>query len=151
MKAEFRILKNGYDRFQVDQKLQEYENTLETLETKVTMYETQMATYQQQLYETQKRVVALQEKLVMREKMFRDLDDQAVKRANGIVEAAKQEASVITGGAVAKSKLLLAQFAKVMDDTEEMDDSIRHSLEQLTQTIQSLQARVVEISETSVD
>lgn len=146
MNAEFRILKNGYDRFQVDQKLQKYQEEFVQLQTKVQMYEQQLDTIQQQFDESQQRVQVLQTDLANREKVFRDLNDQAFRQANAIVETANQEAQLIVSQAVSTAKLLLAQLAKLMNETREVDANLQQQFDDLSQTIQNLQNQQLEIS-----
>lgn len=146
MNAEFRILKNGYDRFQVDQKLQKYEEEFVQLQTKVQMYEQQLDTIQQQFDESQQRVQVLQTDLANREKVFRDLNDQAFRQANAIVETANQEAQLMVSQAVSTAKLLLAQLAKLMNETREVDANLQQQFDDLSQTIQNLQNQQLEIS-----
>ncbi|HHX07748.1 MAG TPA: hypothetical protein GX741_04955 [Erysipelothrix sp.] len=146
MNAEFRILKNGYDRFQVDQKLQKYQEEFVQLQTKVQMYEQQLDTIQQQFDESQQRVQVLQTDLANREKVFRDLNDQAFRQANAIVETANQEAQLMVSQAVSTAKLLLAQLAKLMNETREVDANLQQQFDDLSQTIQNLQNQQLEIS-----
>ena len=110
------------------------------------MYEQQLDTIQQQFDESQQRVQVLQTDLANREKVFRDLNDQAFRQANAIVETANQEAQLMVSQAVSTAKLLLAQLAKLMNETREVDANLQQQFDDLSQTIQNLQNQQLEIS-----
>lgn len=146
MKAEFRILKNGYDRFQVDQKIHQYQEELNGLQQQIQLYEKQVETYELRQKEAQNKISSLQNELEIRQKMYRDLNDSAIVQANKIVENAHQQAQGILSQALSSTHLLLSQMESYSDIESITNAELETNKQQLLVSIQALKTLLYNLS-----
>ena len=82
VKPQFRMMKNGYDRFAVDDAIERYQSEIEALEKKLDLYSRQVETATEQLNMIKSRYQSLVTELAVKEKAADDISRMALKEAN---------------------------------------------------------------------
>lgn len=136
--SSFRIAKKGYDRFQVDQVLANYEARQKELETKLSTYESQVAVASEQLDKLKSRYNDLVSKLSVREKAADEISRLALKEANVVIDTANQNADLIVSEALSTAKILLTELAKVTEDTNHAKDEMKDKIELIQKTLDDI-------------
>lgn len=139
MTARFRILKQGYDRFEVDRILDDYE-------TKINLQEERLATYQNQLQQSIKQIElmkerydTLQSQILDKEKIAQQVHQLAIKEANAIIETANKNADLIVSEALSTARMMLSEVAKMSEETNQVKTDLKIQLSGLLQLLDNLQ------------
>lgn len=134
-KPQFRIMKNGYDRFAVDDAVQEYQSKQQQLEEQLELYRKQMAETRRQLEETRLRYRALVSELSVKEKAADDIARLALKEANAIIDTAQNNANSIIREALSTARLVLVELSSLSKTASGMKDDMKQQLESLMKSI----------------
>ncbi len=127
----FRVMKNGYDRFAVDDAIERYASRVEQLEKN-------LALYQQQLEEANARYARLQAEYQNLENSI-DAQRQAaeniarlsLREANEIIETAQQNADAIIQESLITARLILTDLSKLYTDANDVKAGTLEKLEGL--------------------
>ncbi|MBR4456395.1 MAG: DivIVA domain-containing protein [Solobacterium sp.] len=127
----FRVMKNGYDRFAVDDAIERYASRVEQLEKN-------LALYQQQLEEANARYARLQAEYQNLENSI-DAQRQAaeniarlsLREANEIIETAQQNADTIIQESLITARLILTDLSKLYTDANDVKAGTLEKLEGL--------------------
>ncbi|SJZ94724.1 DivIVA domain-containing protein [Anaerorhabdus furcosa] len=135
IKPEFRMMKNGYDRFAVDDAIEEYATEIETLESKLALYEKEIQDLSEQLNSVRNRYQVIVSELSIKEKAADDIARLALKEANIIIDSAQSNADSIVREALSTARIILSDLSRISIDASVMKDEMH---EQLTQLIQAI-------------
>ena len=135
----FRVMKNGYDRFAVDDAVDRYASRVDQLERKLTAY-------QQQLDETNARFTKLQTDYQNLENSV-DAQRQAaeniarlsLREANEIIETARQNADAIIRESLITARLILTDLSKLYGDANEVKTSTLVKLDGLIKELEEFE------------
>ncbi len=135
----FRVMKNGYDRFAVDDAVDRYASRVDQLERKLTAY-------QQQLDETNARFMKLQTDYQNLENSV-DAQRQAaeniarlsLREANEIIETARQNADAIIRESLITARLILTDLSKLYGDANEVKTSTLVKLDGLIKELEEFE------------
>lgn len=135
----FRVMKNGYDRFAVDDAVDRYASRVDQLERKLTAY-------QQQLDETNARFMKLQADYQNLENSV-DAQRQAaeniarlsLREANEIIETARQNADAIIRESLITARLILTDLSKLYGDANEVKTSTLVKLDGLIKELEEFE------------
>ncbi|MCR4949897.1 MAG: DivIVA domain-containing protein [Solobacterium sp.] len=127
----FRVMKNGYDRFAVDDAIERYAAQTAQLEKKIELY-------QQQLIERETQLEELKEKyrqMVQSDENRRETADQiarvSLREANEIINTAQKNADLIIGEALASARGILEDLSRLYDQAGTVKTDAKDQLEQL--------------------
>lgn len=127
----FRVMKNGYDRFAVDDAIERYAAQTAQLEKKIELY-------QQQLIERETQLEELKEKyrqMVQTDENRRETADQiarvSLREANEIINTAQKNADLIISEALASARGILEDLSRLYDQAGTVKTDAKEQLEQL--------------------
>lgn len=133
---KFDTMKNGYNRYQVDDailKLSE-ENTL--LKSKLDAYISQSEIDQKKYEQLLEKYHTLSKDLEVKEKAANEIASIAIKEANDIVQSANLNADAIIKEALISARDILASVAKLGLEAKEIKANMNEQLQALSNVIQ---------------
>ncbi|MEG0403566.1 DivIVA domain-containing protein [Anaerorhabdus sp.] len=135
VKPEFRIMKNGYNRFAVDDAIDELVTEVETLESKQALYEKEIQDLVEQLSSIKNRYQVIVSELSVKEKAADDIARLALKEANIIIDSAQSNADSIVREALSTARIVLSDLSRISTDASVMKDEMHEQLASLIQAI----------------
>jgi len=112
-KPLFDSMKNGYNRYQVDDYLNELEGQTAMLHRKVEMYRQRSEEVEKQLNVIKQKYQFVVDGLSAKERAADDMARMAMKEANMIVDTAQHNADVIVKEALMTARSILLDIAKL--------------------------------------
>lgn len=97
---KFRVMKNGYDRFAVDDAVDRYVREIDSLKKQLDLTSRQIQSANEQLAVIRQRYQTLVSELTVKEKAADDIARLALKEANTIIETAQNNADAIVSEAL---------------------------------------------------
>lgn len=88
---KFRVMKNGYDRFAVDDAVDRYVREIDSLKKQLDLTSRQIQSANEQLAVIRQRYQTLVSELTVKEKAADDIARLALKEANTIIETAAEQ------------------------------------------------------------
>lgn len=139
----FRVLKQGYDRFEVDRTFEQMSLELEDLKSRLDLYMKQSESSTQQLNLIKQRYQTLIGELNIREKAADEIARLALKEANRIIDTAQNNADSIVREALSTARLILVEIARISQDANEVKSELKEKLDALSRSIDDLEIPVV--------
>lgn len=133
--SRFRLLKQGYDRFEVDRVIDEYETQIAQNQQKLETYQSQLSLSQKQLESLKERYQQLQDQLIAKENAASQVHQMALKEANAIIENAQQNADIIVAEALGSARLILMELSKITTQTNQVKLDLKQQIESLNHMI----------------
>lgn len=131
----FRILKQGYDRFEVDRVLYELEQSLHFSQEKLGVYQNQIQQTQQQLKQQQEKYAQLSQAIKIREKAADEINRLALKEANRVIETATSNADGIIQEALLQAKTILLEVSQLALKTQVAKQDMITKVAEITRLI----------------
>ena len=138
-KVHFDNMKKGYNRYQVDAKIEELITENEVLKKKLDLYQQQVANVEHQLRDEKERYRNLLSQLEIREKAAQDLAGIALREANLIVDTAKNNADMIIKEALMSARTILIEFAKLGNEASSIKGKMKDQLDLLNKTLEEFE------------
>ena len=135
VKPQFRIMKNGYDRFAVDDAIERYQSEIENLEKKIELYSRQVETATDQLNMIKTRYQSLVTELAVKEKAADDISRMALKEANSIIDTAQNNADSIVREALSTARLILVDVSRLTSEISGMKAEVKNQLTTLQKSL----------------
>ncbi len=134
-KPQFRMMKNGYDRFAVDNAVERYVQEIEALKKQQDLTRRQIQSANEQLAVIRQRYQTLVSELTVKEKAADDIARLALKEANTIIETAQNNADAIVREALVTARSILADLTRITSEAAQAKSGMK---EQLTSLMESL-------------
>lgn len=134
-KPTFDTMKNGYNRYQVDDYIQTMQLQLDTLHEKLEKAYQLKDAYEKESNEYRKQYDNLCETIGMKEKAAFDMTRMAMKEANLIVDTARTNADVIIRESLMMSRDVLNEIARVAKEANLMKGTMKEDLMKITQAL----------------
>ena len=138
-KKQFETMRNGYNRYQVDDQLTRMSEENESLRKKLELYQTRSELLEEQVKDFKDKYLTLVGDLRIKEKAAEDIARIALKEANVIVSTAQNNADVIVSEALSSAKMILIEVSKLGEETGEIKDRMMDQLDDLTRTLQNFE------------
>lgn len=135
----FRVLKNGYDRFAVDDAVERYAAQVDSLEKQVEACRSQLAEADRKLAELQARYDALNRSMDARSQAADSIARLSIKEANEIISAAQKDADAIVHESLVTARLILTDLSRLYGDADMVKDSTKKKLEGLLTELDEFQ------------
>ena len=135
VKPQFRMMKNGYDRFAVDDAIERYQSEIEALEKKLELYGRQVETATEQLNMIKTRYQSMVTELAVKEKAADDISRMALKEANSIIDTAQNNADSIVREALSTARLILVDVSRLTSEISGMKSEVRTQLTSLMKSL----------------
>lgn len=130
-KKSFDTMKNGYNRYQVDDYISLLCNENEELKKKQTMLLKQVEEMEKELAEKQQEYNKVMENLAIREKAAGEMARIAMKEANMVVDTAQKNADAIVKESLIMARGILLDIARLGNEANELKGSMKDELRQL--------------------
>lgn len=135
-KPTFRVMKNGYDRFAVDDAMERYASRIDQLEKKIVLYQDQLVETTRKLEELRQEYRELSDSLDAREKAARDIARLSIREANDIISTAGRNADEIVQEALTSARIILVDLSKLYGNADTVKDELSGKLEELMQELE---------------
>ncbi len=142
-KQRFRVLKQGYDRFEVDFTIDQLTAEIASLQSKLALYQKQSDATAQQLTHVKERYQSLIGELNMREKAADEIARLALKEANRIIDTAQNNADSIVREALSTARIILVEIARISADATEVKGELKDQLDALSKSLDELTIPVI--------
>lgn len=132
---QFDTMKNGYNRYQVDDEIASLKQTIDSLQRQLSAYRKQSEMEQEKLIELRTKYNNLVRDLDIREQAAKDMTNIALSEANDIVKTANDNAEMIVKEALMGAKDILVNITKLGVEAQEVKANLNHQLKLLTAAI----------------
>ena len=130
-KKSFDTMKNGYNRYQVDDYISLLSNENEELKKKQTVLLKQVEEMEKELAEKQQEYNKVMENLAIREEAAGEMARIAMKEANMVVDTAQKNADAIVKESLIMARGILLDIARLGNEANELKGSMKDELRQL--------------------
>lgn len=130
-KKSFDTMKNGYNRYQVDDYISLLCNENEELKKKQIVLLKQVEEMEKELAEKQQEYNKVMENLAIREKAAGEMARIAMKEANMVVDTAQKNADAIVKESLIMARGILLDIARLGNEANELKGSMKDELRQL--------------------
>lgn len=134
-KPTFRVMKNGYDRFAVDDAIDRYAAMVDQLQRKVELYQQQLVETTRQLEEIRGKYESLQAMDASRKEAAENIARLSLREANQIISTAQKNADEIIREAISTARLILIDLTKLYSQATDVKGDMKKQLEQLLQQL----------------
>lgn len=136
-KPTFRVMKNGYDRFAVDDAIDRYAAMVDQLQRKVELYQQQLVETTRQLEEIRGKYESLQAMDASRKEAAENIARLSLREANQIIATAQKNADEIVRTAISTSRLILMDLSKLYSQAGEVKTEMKGELTDLIKALDS--------------
>lgn len=136
-KPTFRVMKNGYDRFAVDDAIDRYAAMVDQLQRKVELYQQQLVETTRQLEEIKGKYESLQAMDAYRKEAAENIARLSLREANQIIATAQKNADEIIRTAISTSRLILMDLSKLYSQAGEVKTEMKGELTDLIKALDS--------------
>lgn len=130
-------MKNGYDRFAVDDAIDRYAAMVDQLQRKLELYQTQLVETTRQLEELRGKYESLQSQDASRRQAAENIARLSLREANEIISTAQKNADEIVKTAIGTSRLILMDLSKLYSQADDVKSGMREELNDLLKALDS--------------
>ena len=131
----FDTMKNGYNRYQVEDYIQTQKLQMESLQKKLEKANLLKEELTREYQEPETRYRDVSENLEVKEKAADEMTRMAMKEANMIVDTAHRNADAIVKEALMMARGILMEVARLGDEANDLKGSMRKELQKITQAL----------------
>ena len=140
-KRIFDTMKNGYNRYQVDDYMQTQKLQMDALQKKLESVnrELEMLRQEKKVLENRK----LNDNLHIKESAASEMARMAMKEANMIVDTANQNADTIIKEALMMARGILMEIARLGDEANDMKSSMKEELHKIEEALDDFETPAI--------
>ena len=131
----FDTMKNGYNRYQVEDYIQTQKLQMESLQKKLEKANILKEELTREYQELETRYRDVSENLEVKEKAADEMTRMAMKEANMIVDTAHRNADAIVKESLMMARGILMEVARLGDEANDLKGSMRKELQKITQAL----------------
>ena len=131
----FDTMKNGYNRYQVEDYIQTQKLQMESLQKKLEKANLLKEELTREYQELETRYRDVSENLEVKEKAADEMTRMAMKEANMIVDTAHRNADAIVKEPLMMARGILMEVARLGDEANDLKGSMRKELQKITQAL----------------
>ena len=131
----FDTMKNGYNRYQVEDYIQTQKLQMESLRKKLEKANLLKEELTREYQELETRYRDVSENLEVKEKAADEMTRMAMKEANMIVDTAHRNADAIVKESLMMARGILMEVARLGDEANDLKGSMRKELQKITQAL----------------
>ena len=136
----FDTMKNGYNRYQVEDYIQTQKLQMESLQKKLEKANLLKEELTREYQELETRYQDVSENLEVKEKAADEMTRMAMKEANMIVDTAHRNADAIVKESLMMARGILMEVARLGDEANDLKGSMRRELQKITQALDDFEA-----------
>lgn len=129
-------MKNGYDRFAVDDAMERYASRIDQLEKKIVLYQDQLVETTKRLEELREKYRDLSDSMDAREKAASEIARVSIREANDIIRTAQQNADEIVREALISARIILVDLSKLYGSADDVKGELEGKLEALMKELE---------------
>ena len=130
-KRNFTKMKNGYNRYQVDDYIQKQRNQIDALERRLAIANREIELLNQEKNMISEQFRALNENLKVKEEAAGEMARMTMREANLIVDTANHNADTIVKEALMMAREILLEITRLGDEANGMKSSMREELHRI--------------------
>lgn len=130
-KPTFRVMKNGYDRFAVDDAIDQYALQVEQLQKKLELYQKQLVETTRALDDMKQRYQQILTTEQSRKEAAENIARLSLREANEIISTAQKNADEIVKEAISTARLILVDLSKLYSQAGDVKSDMRKQLEDM--------------------
>ena len=134
-KPTFRVMKNGYDRFAVDDAIDQYAQQIEQLQKKLSLYQQKLVETTRTLEDMKQRYKQILTTEQSRQESADNIARLSLREANEIISTAQKNADEIIREAISTARLILIDLTKLYSQATDVKGDMKKQLEQLLQQL----------------
>lgn len=142
-KRIFDTMKNGYNRYQVDDYMQTQKLQMDALQKKLDCANRQLETLQQEKTILESEYQKLNDNLRIKESAASEMARMAMKEANMIVDTANQNADTIVKEALMMARGILMEIARLGDEANDMKSSMKEELHKIEEALDDFETPAI--------
>ncbi|MBR2767587.1 MAG: DivIVA domain-containing protein [Solobacterium sp.] len=127
----FRVMKNGYDRFAVDDAVDRYAAQVDQLERRLAQYEKQLSETNARLIQLQAQYQNLENSVEAQRAAADSIARLSLREANEIIDNARKNADAIIHESLVTARLILTDLSRLYGDADTVKTATRARLEGL--------------------
>ena len=131
----FDTMKNGYNRYQVEDYIQTQKLQMESLQKKLEKANLLKEELTREYQELETRYRDVSENLEVKEKAADEMTRMAMKESNMIVDTAHRNADAIVKESLMMARGILMEVARLGDEANDLKGSMRKELQKITQAL----------------
>ena len=131
----FDTMKNGYNRYQVEDYIQTQKLQMESLQKKLEKANLLKEELTREYQELETRYRDVSENLEVKEKAADEMTRMAMKEANMIADTAHRNADAIVKESLMMARGILMEVARLGDEANDLKGSMRKELQKITQAL----------------
>ena len=131
----FRVMRNGYDRFAVDDAVEQYEAEVKQLERKLELYQQQLVETVRELESCKSKLKEIEQTEAARKEAADNIARLSIREANQIISTAQENADEIIKEALGTARLILLDLTKLYKNAGEVKGQMNQQLEDLLKQI----------------
>ena len=131
----FRIMKNGYDRFAVDDVMEQYAAQVAFLQRKLELYQEQMVETTEKLEDLQTRYNEIERAVDVRKDAADSITRLSLQEANDVMARAQNNADEIVKEALAVARSILLDLAQLYTEAGEVKSDLSQQLTDLQKSL----------------
>lgn len=132
-------MKNGYDRFAVDDAVEKYASEIEELEARIALYQKQIAEDNARLQELQNKCENIRRESESRKAAADEIARLSLREANEIISAAQRNADQIVHEAVNTAAGILSDLSELYDEAGSVKGDMSQELQKLQKDIENFE------------
>lgn len=138
-KASFDKMRMGYNRYQVDDYIDDLQTQLEEAKHKLALYQQENEYLQIKFTELDDRYKDLLFSLAGKEKMVDLMTKSVIKEANVIIDAANKNADILIRDAITTAQGMLLEIQKLSKQTSEQKDEMYEQIQKIYDVLEQFQ------------
>lgn len=127
----FRVMKNGYDRFAVDDAVERYAAQTDALQRKLELYQEQLVETTRELNSIKAQLAEMEKNDAVRKETSDRIARLSIREANEIIATAQNNADEIIREALGTARLVLTDLTKLYQSAGTVKGQMNTQLEDL--------------------
>lgn len=134
-KMNFDMMKNGYNRYQVDKEIGLLNDQNELLQKQISLYQNEYESLALQLKSCRNQLSMITQDLTFKEKAANQMTARVIKESNLLINCAQQNADVIIKEALMTARGILLDIDRIGKEAKEVKGSMKKDLKQIQNAI----------------
>ena len=139
LRPTFRVLKNGYDRFAVDDAIEKYAAQVKDLQEKASRYEEDLKIANQKLGDLQRHYEKLESSISAERQAAENIARLSLREANDIIATAQKNADMIVKQALITARELLTELSKLYNNADTVKLETKQKLQKLLHDLEDFE------------
>lgn len=142
-KRVFDTMKNGYNRYQVDDYIHSLAEEIESLRKKLECNNVMMERLSKEKDDLEKKYKEVSDNLYIKEQAAGEMARMAMKEANMIVDTANQNAETIIKEALMMARGILLDISRLGNEVRDMKGNMQEELERIREALENFETPAI--------